>query len=143
MATLNQTGSHKSDVRELLTDGRFRLALGLLLLSIAAFVVHQVMNCDSESLEGNNLNTTVPSALVDSVSKSKLDVMAQTHESVPMALLGADAQTSLTATESGMQPVVAPAMGSPAMAPSMALPVGTPTGMAMSQGGGGASAPGS
>lgn len=143
MATLTQTGQHKRDVRELFTDGRFRLALALLLLSIAAFVVHQVKNREPEPLEANNLNTSVPSALVDSVSKSKLDVMAQAHESVPMALPGADGQTSLTATGSGMQPVSpssisGPAFRSPAVSPSMALP-----GMTMAQNGGGAaSAPG-
>ncbi|WP_185155631.1 conjugative transposon protein TraM [Rudanella paleaurantiibacter] len=145
MATLTQTGQHKRDVRELLADGRFRLALGLLLLSISAFVVHQVKNREPELLEANNLNTTVPSALVDSTSKSKLDLMAQAHESVPMALPGADSQASLTATGAGMQPLGAPTVGvptvspsSPAVSPSMALPGMT----GAASGGGVAAAPG-
>lgn len=140
MATLTQTGQHKRDVRELLADGRFRLALGLLLLSISAFVVHQVKNREPEPLEANNLNTTVPSALVDSTSKSKLDLMAQVHESVPMALPGADSQASLTATGAGMQPLGVPTVSpsSPAVSPSMAL-----LGMTGAASGGGiAAAPG-
>lgn len=143
MAILTQTAPHKRDVRDLLADGRFRLVLGLLLISFVAFVVHQVKNREPEPLEANNVNTTVPSALVDSVSKSKLDVMAQAHESVPMALPGADGQTSLTAVGSGMQPVSPSLMSGPtfhgsAVSPSMALP-----GMSLATGGGGAApAPG-
>ncbi len=133
MATLTQTGQRKRDVRELFTDGRFRLALGLLLISIVAFLVHQVKNREPEPLEANNVNTTVPSALVDSTSKSKLEVMAQAHESVHMALPGADGQTSLTATGAGMQPIRVPSMSGPIVSPSMALP-----GMTVTQNGGGA-----
>ena len=96
MTTFTQMGHHKRDVRDILTDGRFRLALGLLLLSVMAFVLHLVKNREPEPFEANNVNTSVPAALVDSTSRSKLDVMAQAHESVPMAMPGTDGPASLS-----------------------------------------------
>lgn len=115
MATLTQN-LHKRNVRDLLSDQRFLMALGLFVFSISAFLIHLVKNREAEPLEANNLNTTVPSAVVDSVSKSKLDVLSQAHESVPMALPGADGPSSLTLAGIRMQPP------GTAVSPSMALP---------------------
>ncbi|MBO0936442.1 conjugative transposon protein TraM [Fibrella sp. HMF5335] len=134
MATLTQPSHHKRDVRDLFSDQRFRLALALLALAIAALLIYLVKNRKEEPLEANNLNTTVPSATVDSIPKSKLDVMAQAqaHESMPMAMPGTDTPTSLTSVGTGMQ-----SPSSPVVSPSMALP-----GMSLPNGGGGGAAPG-
>lgn len=138
MTTFTQMGHHKRDVRDILTDGRFRLALGLLLLSVTAFVVHLVKNREPEPFEANNVNTSVPAALFDSTSRSKLDVMSQAHESVPMAMPGTDGPASLSTSSTGLQPVSTPIGGissvsGQAVSPSMALP-----GMPLAGNGGGA-----
>ncbi len=121
MATLTQN-LHKRNVRELFSDQRFLLALGLFLFSIAAFLIHLFKNRDVEPLEANNLNTTIPSAVVDSIpngspEQSKLDLLVHARESVPMPLPGADGPSSLTSAGIRMQ-----SPNGSAVSPSMALP---------------------
>ncbi len=111
MATLTQTpgGTHRRNIRDLFSDQRFLLAVGLFVFSIAALLIHLLKNREPEPLEANNVNTTVPTARVDSVSTSKLDLMAQNHDSSPMVMPGADGPSSLTTTGTTMQPPGEPA----------------------------------
>jgi hypothetical protein len=106
MATLTQPsgGTHRRSVRDLFSDQRFLLAVGLFVFSVAALLIHLLKNREPEPLEANNVNATVPTARIDSVSTSKLDLMAQNHDSAPMVMPGADGPSSLTTAGMGMQP---------------------------------------
>ena len=133
MITHTQPAPHKRDVRDLFTDQRFLVALGLFVFAASAFLIHLLKNREPEPLEANNMNTNVPSATVDSTSQSKLDVMARRHDSAPMVMPGVDQPGSLSAAGIGMQ-----SPNGQTVSPSMALP-----GMSMNQPSKGGASPGS